>query len=693
VPDSTTYLLGGSLLTRETKLYSAVSLVSSVNVLAYAQGIDIGDGNYHAISEAFPTLATAQAYYGSFVTDTAQSLAWACCQRAQSDVTAAGGGTILLPEGTYVFGTPNGSNQYLILYDNTTLAGVGGGSVIKRADNTLAETKALIHNEARSASMGGLGVGFYNTNIHLRDLVVDGGNLSVGALTWAGQDYLQSIWLTRVQDFTVTNVECRDGRYNGLALEYCRNGTVSGCRFYRNLKNGCYLSGSDRIVMNGCHAEGNGEQDGGTTGSGITVAASWFCVIDGCLCKGNTQCGVSFGRDTQHLAITGGTYDSIDTNVEYLGGTLPYEDEHPFPAGPYDGVTRYGAYHCVIAGVNLTGRTGAHAIRLMNCGDFLITGVVIGWSGLHGIQIYGSSGVTVTGCTVRNVNNCGIQIVADATYGIANDNRVLATLIEDTQTVPTTLTGVAVGVSGGGVATGNEFVGVVVDDSVATKANIGAGLIVIQRACSWAETTTQALAFSANWTPDASLGDIITMTLTAPTIIQVPSNPRTGQRLTLVLTQDGTGTRGVTWSTGYKFGPSGGVVDPNPDAVSRFTFVHVGASVWQCVSSLPVSSHVVRSVAYASSFTPTPALGEVNMVGALTGAFNLNAPVTTIKGQRLTFILPQDATGGRNVTFNAIYKTDWTNAAPRTDASKTSVISFVCDGTNWQQLAPVVTTA
>lgn len=550
------------------------------------------DGDYHSIASAGYSLAAAQAYFGVFVTADTQSLDWAAFQKCADLAEMAGGGKITW-EGTAIFGTPGGLNQYVALGDNTTLAGVGGNSIIKRAAGTVAQLLALIWNKGRATTAGGTGLG--NTNIHLRDFVAEGGNAEDGILSWAlpapdGQDYMQSIWLTRVRDFTVINVECRDGRYNGLALEYCRIGTLVGCRFYRNIKNGVYLSGSDRITLVGCHAEDNGEQNGGTTGAGFAIAASWFCTLDGCVGIGNTQAGVVFGRDSQHLTITGGNYDNIGTVSEYLGGALPYAADHQYPAGPYDGVTGYGGYRCAIVGVTITGRVGRYGIQLLNCTDVLIEGVLIAYSGLHGIQFYGSSRCTVHGGTIRNVNSCGIQIVADVLLPVANNNRVIGTVIADSQTVPTTVTGVAVGVSGGGVAVGNEFIAVTVGDEVVTKENVGAGLGVIRRACSWAEAAVQTLtpAPAAVFAPDLRLGEIVNITMPAGNCtLGAPTGViRVGQKLTISVTQDSGGARLLAASSAYKHTAAANLaLDAGANKTTVFNFRNVGGNIWRLVAN------------------------------------------------------------------------------------------------------------
>lgn len=92
-----------------------------------------------------------------------------------------------------------------------------------------------------------------------------------------------------------------------------------------------------------------------------------------------------------------------------------------------------------------------------------------------------------------------------------------------------------------------------------------------------------------------------------------------------------------------------------------------------------------QSIAYAASITPSVYSGGTAIVGSLTGALTVNAPNDGHTGSTLTFILPQDATGGRVVTFNGVYKT---SAAIPTTASSTTTVTFFCyDGTNWREVS------
>jgi hypothetical protein len=59
------------------------------------------------------------------------------------------------------------------------------------------------------------------------------------------------------------------------------------------------------------------------------------------------------------------------------------------------------------------------------------------------------------------------------------------------------------------------------------------------------------------------------------------------------------------------------------------------------------------------------------------------APANPATGQRLTYTLIQNGTGGWTVGWNAVYKVSWSDTG--NTANKRSTISFLYDGTNWNQ--------
>lgn len=109
-----------------------------------------------------------------------------------------------------------------------------------------------------------------------------------------------------------------------------------------------------------------------------------------------------------------------------------------------------------------------------------------------------------------------------------------------------------------------------------------------------------------------------------------------------------------------------------------------------------------QSVAYAASITPNPYVGGKVYVGSLTGNITINEPTVSglatgfranvfHTGQRIVFYLAQDATGGRTVTFNSIFKLDGGAAVPTT-ASTVTIIEFEFDKAAWREVSRSTTT-
>lgn len=101
-----------------------------------------------------------------------------------------------------------------------------------------------------------------------------------------------------------------------------------------------------------------------------------------------------------------------------------------------------------------------------------------------------------------------------------------------------------------------------------------------------------------------------------------------------------------------------------------------------------VDNNAVQTVAYAAAITPNANFGNRVNVGALTGAMTVNAPVNPQSGQYLDFAFLQDATGGRLLTWDAVFKKAADGAGA---ANQRGTIRFRYDGTNWIQQGGALT--
>jgi hypothetical protein len=97
-------------------------------------------------------------------------------------------------------------------------------------------------------------------------------------------------------------------------------------------------------------------------------------------------------------------------------------------------------------------------------------------------------------------------------------------------------------------------------------------------------------------------------------------------------------------------------------------------------ASVANAQPTAQMIAYSASIAVDASAGETVKVGTLTGNTTVNAPSNAALGRALTFIFYQDATGGRMVSWNAVFR-----SPPPVDTtpSSVSVVSFVYDGSQW----------
>ena len=89
----------------------------------------------------------------------------------------------------------------------------------------------------------------------------------------------------------------------------------------------------------------------------------------------------------------------------------------------------------------------------------------------------------------------------------------------------------------------------------------------------------------------------------------------------------------------------------------------------------------VSNAAYSGTYTPNPAVNGSYVKGILNADTAIQPVVNKIAGDKLTLQFQQDATGGRVITFDSVYKTGFSNTG---NASyKRCVVEFLYDGTFW----------
>lgn len=104
------------------------------------------------------------------------------------------------------------------------------------------------------------------------------------------------------------------------------------------------------------------------------------------------------------------------------------------------------------------------------------------------------------------------------------------------------------------------------------------------------QTTT--LTDGATIALDASLGDHFVVTLGGNRTLAAPTNPKGGQRITLAVIQDGTGSRTLTFNAAYDFNGATPSLNAAASAVTLFLFVYnPSTSKWVSVKvNTPVTT-------------------------------------------------------------------------------------------------------
>ena len=94
---------------------------------------------------------------------------------------------------------------------------------------------------------------------------------------------------------------------------------------------------------------------------------------------------------------------------------------------------------------------------------------------------------------------------------------------------------------------------------------------------------------NSNPTFDFTVANYITLTLTGNVTVQNPTTESVGQSGSIIITQDGTGSRTCAWSNQFKWtGGTAPTLSTAANAVDRIDYLVVAADTIHCVASLDV---------------------------------------------------------------------------------------------------------
>lgn len=269
-----------------------------------------------------------------------------------ASLSAAGGGELYLPAGTYyVSGTGTASDGALQLASNVKIRGDGmGATIICLTDSGDDKVTGVLRTPS----------GVENENIVLQDLTING-----GAQTGNGDVTLFYAGVAPGQSDTDTDIQLirveATGGYNGTdnagygfdPHETVTRLTMIDCYAHGNDQDGFTIDGCTDVTLRGCKSIDNGRH-----GFNFVTGSDNATVVD-CIARGN-GIGASGGNglivqnDSHDIKVLGGIYaESEDENIRIRGnGTVTKTNVQVQNArierGQSDGLRITGATHNII---------------------------------------------------------------------------------------------------------------------------------------------------------------------------------------------------------------------------------------------------------------------------------------------------------------------------------------------------------
>jgi len=344
-------------------------------------------------------------------------------------LTAASGKKVVLLAGTYV------ADETILVPNNTTLNGVGKGTLIELADIDV--TDNLIENTCVTGAESGCG-GVLGTGVTIRDLRLDGrkdlntagvqrgisfasmgggtgssarnGALVTGVTVTSFRN--ENIYLSASSNNTISNNVSIASSSEGIQLTGSSlNNVVSGNRSQGNSTNGILVnSSSTGNTLSGNNAQGN-------TTAGIQINAAYNTI------SGNTTAGGSYGV---FIGSTNNTVTGNNAQGNSSAGFHVTSTGNEFSGNVASGGT-YG-FNINAASNNLTGNTAqsnTYGIYL-NSDYITATGNTVNTSTTYGIYLNNADSNIISGNKVHDsggsTTNNGIYLFTSISNSIVGNS-------------------------------------------------------------------------------------------------------------------------------------------------------------------------------------------------------------------------------------------------------------------------------
>lgn len=242
----------------------------------------------------------------------------ACVDRASE----AGGGTVLLPTGTFYFST-QGMNarkyeDYVCMpKDNVLVEGQGELTILQPVGNTSGGLDMFYFNEYADS---GFKRPVYLVNADFKNFVIDGGLAHAARYTSAGKGFMFNLF----KDCDFDHIVCKNTDGTGFGVDCPINCTITNCRAYGCGKAattanvgasgfgiGTGYAENETILISRCYAEGNKkfgfffEHQGRFSPSAYTAQKLENCVVSDCAARNNyNDFGGELALDLKYVNCT-----------------------------------------------------------------------------------------------------------------------------------------------------------------------------------------------------------------------------------------------------------------------------------------------------------------------------------------------------------------------------------------------------
>ncbi|MBP5231630.1 MAG: S-layer homology domain-containing protein [Clostridia bacterium] len=273
-----------------------------------------------------PLVPTGFTVYADLVPDSREQADMAAntaeLQSCVDQVHDAGGGTVVLPSGTFYFATQGmNARQYedyvCMPKDNVRVMGQGESTVLKPVGNTRGGLDMFYYNEYADS---GFRNPVYLVNADFDHFVIDGELAHAARYTSAGKGFMFNLF----KDCDFDHVVCKNTDGTGFGVDCPINCTITNCRAY-----GCGKAGNtssygasgfgigtgyaenESILIKDCYAEGNMkfgfffEHQGRFSPSAYTAQKLGECVVSDCTARNNyNDFGGELALDLKYVNCT-----------------------------------------------------------------------------------------------------------------------------------------------------------------------------------------------------------------------------------------------------------------------------------------------------------------------------------------------------------------------------------------------------